>query len=201
MALTLTLSQIIELSGGNPRRMKQLANEGVFKANADRGVRSALTYTMPEAVIACIVAALDRFNIKSGTLSGVAESLRSIYAVQAQYGFKNGEDARKFWARDTMLTINADLALTLEEKTKQAAVMGLPEYPTGKPSGVSAEEVRRIRNYSVLEDARAGKPTQLALAITDDGGWTYWLDRLPHEEDKVGVFIVVNLHRVLEALN
>lgn len=77
MAITLTLSQIIEQSGGRDRRMKQLAAEGAFIPIGDETTRgSARRYSLSEAAIACIVARIDRFNMQSSALRAIASELR-----------------------------------------------------------------------------------------------------------------------------
>lgn len=201
MAISLTLSQIISLSGGNARRMKHLANEGVFIAlDEARPSRAARSYSISEAALACIVSRLDRFNIPAGTLHEVAESLRNIYRVPLDHGFKTLDEANRFWAREMILILNKNEKLTPEQKKEQAEAFGLDEFPRGNPAGLSSDETRRIHSWVVLEKAREGDATQLSLSVHDDGSWLYWLDSQPRKDDNVDIYIVINLHHVLSVL-
>jgi len=200
MAIALTLTQIINLSGGRSRRMKQLANEGVFISNEARAGRGARTYTLSEAAIACIVARLDTLNVQSSTLAGVANHLRTIYRVPIDYGFRSHDEGHKFWARNILLTINRDQHLTPEKKAELASSMGLDEYPRGEPQQLSTDESHRIRHWVVLEKAREGEVAQSSLYVKEDGAWTFWLDSHPSKNDEVDIYVVLNLHRILSIL-
>jgi hypothetical protein len=203
MAIALTLAQIIELSGGRPRRMRQFANEGIIQAQDERLGRSARVYPISEAAIACIVARLDTMNIQSGALAGIADYIRSIYRVPTDYNFKSHKDGLAYWAREVLLKMDAGdpkIQRTPENKKEIAIAFGLDEFPRGAPLNISTDELHRIRHWTILEKAREGEETQSALHMKEDGSWTFWLDGKPGKSDDVDVYIVLNLHRILSVL-
>lgn len=201
MAIALTLAQIIELSGGRPRRMRQFANEGIFRPQDERLGRSARVYPISEAAIACIVARLDRINIQSGALAGVAEGLRHIYRAPLDYNFKSPEEANAYRLREiiTALDERSPSDRTPEEKRKMAFDVGLKEYPHGKPLDIPTDELHRIRDWMVLEKARYGEEAQFSLVLNEDGSWKFWLYDKPNN-DVDDMYIVLNLHRILSVL-
>lgn len=204
MAIELTLAQITKLAGGTPRRMKQLANEGVFIPSSEGlSSRTARTYPISEAAIACIIARLDGMKTKPDALAGIAEYLRSIYRVPHDYGFETHTDGHAFWAREILLTTASEprFTATAEEKKKLALRHGLDEFPRGKPSDISADEMHRIRHWVVLERARTGEPRQASLYIKEDGGWLFWVSGQPNmKDDDIDAYVVLNLHRILSVL-
>ncbi len=194
MAIRLTLSQIIELSGGNPRRMKQWANEGVFlPIEEERPSRAARNYSISEAALACIITRLDQFNISTATLKEIAASLRSIYEVPKDYGFMNATEGDLFWRQEILSKPSKNEKSTPEGRKKN-------KLPTGNPSGLSSDELHRIHNWVLLEKAREGQEFQLSLSVSESGSWTYWLDNALKSEDGVEIFIVLNLHQILSVL-
>ena len=202
MAIALTLSQIVELSGGDARRMKQFANEGMFLPIVeDRPSRSPRRYSVSEAAIACIIAKLDTFRIAPATLTSLAENLRNIYATPIQYGFKNRTEGKQFWAKEILLGFeNSEHKLKdAQDREKVALQMGLEEYPRGKMLGISSEEMHRIADWERLEGAREGERLQMFLNVQGDGSWHYWLST-PIKETEQDVYIVLNLHRILSVL-
>lgn len=203
MAIALTLAQIIELSGGRPRRMRQFANEGIIRAQDERLGRSARVYPISEAAIACIVARLDTLNIQSSALSGIADYIREIYRVPNDYGFKSHKDGSAYWAREVILKMDSgkpEIVRSAENKKEIAVAFGLDELPSGKPLDIPTDELHRIRHWTILEKAREGEETQSALHMKEDGSWTFWLDGRPGKSDDVDVYIVLNLHRILSVL-
>lgn len=202
MAIALTLSQIVELSGGDARRMKQLANDGVFlPIEEDRPSRSARRYSVSEAAIACIIAKLDAFRIAPSTLAALAENLRSIYEVPIRHGFKNRDEGKRLWAREILLGFDkGDHKIKdVQDRKELALKMGLDEYPTGKMLGLDSDEMHRINDWTNLEGAREGERLQMFLNVGNDGSWHYWLSQ-PIKDQEQEVYIVLNLHRILNVL-
>lgn len=202
MAISLTLSQIVNLSGGDPRRMKQFANDQIFlPTTEERASRAARRYSISESAIACIVARLDAFRVKPATLASLAENLRSIYAVQLEYDFKNRHEAQRFWSREVLLGMYPNQNdLPDPQKRKELALLnGLDTWPAGKMRGIEASEMSRIKNWLSFEAAREGERLQMFLNVAEDGHWNYWLSAPPTAEER-DVYIVLNLHRILSVL-
>lgn len=197
--ITLTLSQIINLSKGNPRRMKHLADGGAIVAiEENRQEKAARRYTVSEAAISCILARLDQMNIPARTLHEIGAGLREIYRVPTDFSFKSVDEAYAMWAREVFLT-TVDKKKSQNDKGEIALFIGLQEIPNGSPSGFSIDESNRIRNYVTLERGRAGIACSMSV-FSDENGWQFSVDHGPIGKDQIDMFLVLNLHRILSPL-
>jgi hypothetical protein len=94
--IEVTLSKIIELSEGKPRRMRQLAAERIFVPSDEDRPAAMRFYSISEAAIACIVSAIDQsFSVGARTLSEIAETLRHIYAAPRALNLRTYREAEE----------------------------------------------------------------------------------------------------------
>ena len=200
MAIELSLSQVIELSGGRPRRMRQLANEGVFiPTEAERTGRAARLYPVSEAAIACIIATIDEFSVTTSVLAGVAKCLRGFYRVQSDYGFKNHHEGKQFALRDFYLhTIGGSNV----DPDEYATALGLAERPRAGGEPLAEGEFRRIMDWVELEQSRTGEKVHwMSLRASSEGEWQFYVsDHVIAPDGPCKGFMVLNLGEILSVL-
>lgn len=196
MAITLNLKQITELAGHDARRMKQMADEDIFQPiEKPRAQRVARLYSLSEAAIALIVARLDRYGIKPGSLFNVAAFLRDVMMAPAYFGFNTVEEAiRRRW-NDYIFGVAKTEGT--DKAKKVASDLGIDAIPS-REIGLALADLHHIDNWLSIREALDGKETKLSLAVKDNGDWTLWFGN--PVSDEVDNYIVLRLDRILSVL-